>query len=349
MSSTRFAIAALTGIAVGIFSIAANTQPAAAAQPVPAGRPVGNGTIVFTRVMGNDPGIYTVNVATGSTVRTADSAVTPPGVVGSHFSWSPDGAQFMWTGQSGDDEYRTQVVNADGTDPHPVSIGGRDFEGSWSPDGTHVTFVRMDPATARYGIWVERVDGADARLVTSIPDANASTPRFSPDGTTIIFSADFAPVFASRVYVVNVDGSGLHQVGPATGWNLDPTFSPDGQAIAFAVDDDHVGVVGAAAGIYTMAADGTNVHQLTHGLDVSPDWQRVVAPPARTTATSPTVQHVAKKSPAVTTTLTTAPRRSTTTIRGRVKTTTTTTSTTTKASKRQDAEHRATPKKSKAT
>ena len=62
----------------------------------------------------------------------------------------------MWTGPIGDDESRTQVVNADGTDRHPVSTGSRDFEGSWSPDGTEVAFVRMDPSTMRYGVWVER-------------------------------------------------------------------------------------------------------------------------------------------------------------------------------------------------
>ena len=61
-------------------------------------------------------------------------------------------------------------------------------------------------------------------------------PRFSPDGSSIVFTR-FKSRRRSAIHRVNIDGTGLERL---TRWRLnasDPDWSPDGQSIAFDFGD----------------------------------------------------------------------------------------------------------------
>jgi Tol biopolymer transport system component len=76
---------------------------------------------------------------------------------------------------------------------------------------------------------------------------------YSPDGTRIVFGRENPSLQQFAMFVVNVNGSGLHQV---SGWQLDfgsASWSPDGQWI---LTDNGQG------GLYVVHPDGTGEHQI---------------------------------------------------------------------------------------
>ena len=123
----------------------------------------------------------------------------------------------------------------------------------------------------------------------SVPECSCTLSgpaRWSPDGTRIAFAIRTGDT-ESRIYVMGVDGSGLHRLTDETGpgIELDPTWSPMGDRIAFdrwlgdAADRQvrPIGVVSAAGGPVESvgvapAADGALI-------EWSPDGRTIVSLP----------------------------------------------------------------------
>lgn len=110
-------------------------------------------------------------------------------------------------------------------------------------------------------IFVANQGGTDVRpLIEGV--ANASSPRWSPDGTHIAFWGDNAP---DSLYVADADGSNVRKVTSEIWISTDkpPTWSPDGRFIAFAAEsgpdkvDERLFVVDVATGVVTpVGPDG---------------------------------------------------------------------------------------------
>jgi Tol biopolymer transport system component len=80
--------------------------------------------------------------------------------------------------------------------------------------------------------------------------------------------------WAHEVYLMNADGSNLHQVSP-TGMNSQgASFSPDGKWIAFTAYTDVANKNLNTCEIFVMRVDGTDVRQLTDNsyCDYQPRW-----------------------------------------------------------------------------
>lgn len=173
-------------------------------------------------------------------------------------AWSPDGLKlaFMGAGPS------VWIVNADGTGltrvPHiPVF---NDL--AWSPDGTK--FAYTDGSDIR----VTTLDGTQSWNVTqNYPSINGEKgrsilPRWSPDGTRIIFAVETNNY--KNIFVVNAEGGGvlplitLHH-------STQPAWSPDGTKVTFI----------ALNSLYVANADGTGATQITNNgfYNFNPDWQ----------------------------------------------------------------------------
>ncbi|MEM8911680.1 MAG: DUF1583 domain-containing protein [Planctomycetota bacterium] len=96
-------------------------------------------------------------------------------------------------------------------------------------------------------IYIGNADGTELRLLTpEIPGrGNHGSPEFSPDGTKVAFDTWLGSSRTARIFTINVDGTGLTDLGEGTM----PTYSPDGRKI-------YASTVG---GMIEMdAEDGTN-------------------------------------------------------------------------------------------
>ncbi len=160
------------------------------------------------------------------------------------------------------------LMNADGshivriTTPPASAVGGDQLP-DFSPDGTKLAFVRDGSDGGDGTIYIVGIDGMGLRKVTPT-SADAWRPRWSPDGSKLLFGAPDSDTAPSdrNVYVVNSDGSGLtaltHESDPS--WAEDPAWSPDGTMIAFLQFQDGTHFVG----LVIMQADGSHPVVIWH-------------------------------------------------------------------------------------
>lgn len=107
-------------------------------------------------------------------------------------------------------------------------LGGLSAEGvTLSPDGIWVTYVTFPEGT----LWRGRADGSDRRQITFLP-MEVGLPRWSPDGRVIAFSGR-NPGSHWQVYLVPSEGGNPEPVLPEDNDQLDPTWAPDGNSVAF--------------------------------------------------------------------------------------------------------------------
>lgn len=220
-------------------------------------RPLGvNGQIAFD----NPGGAGTVHTA-NQDGRHVFRLTPPSSCCG---SWSPDGTRLLVSGTSSDGRITTAIVNADGTGFHtlPLPTPGLNVGcGVWSPDGSSCAAEGWDDQQPSLdGVYRVNLDDGSAVRLTSNPLGGHDIPGdYSPDGSQIVFGRYDASDNGVGLFVVNADGSGLHQLVPAI---LQPAndgdWSPQGDEIVFSrhVTDNVPG------SIWVIKPDGTGLHEI---------------------------------------------------------------------------------------
>jgi TolB protein len=116
-------------------------------------------------------------------------------------------------------------------------------------------------------IYIMDADGSNISQLTSNGGLKLY-PAWSPDGTRIAFSFTTDPHGPdSEIDIVDVNGGTISLLASHSGY---PAWSPDGTRIAFAAYNPTPGEE--TQGIHIMDADGSNVRQLTSGVDIFPAW-----------------------------------------------------------------------------
>ncbi len=92
-------------------------------------------------------------------------------------------------------------------------------------------------------------------------------PSASPDGKQLVFQSNRTG--NNQIFIMNMDGSGLKQLGDFPLGAETPVFSPDGQRIVFDVyigEDNN--------DVFVINSDGSGLKQLTEspGYDGHPHW-----------------------------------------------------------------------------
>jgi Tol biopolymer transport system component len=217
-----------------------------------------NGRIAFARF---DPSIdddrtYTMN-PDGSGLQPLFPAF---GSISPH--WSPDGTQVAVVSGFGTFNPNTVIINPDTGDYRVLSSPGfpvQTFCSLWSPDATHFACAGGSEDPTLNGVYTIRSsDGGGLTRITNAEGANDIPIDYSPDGTQIVFGRvgpENQCTKRSALYVVNVDGSGLHRITPLGFCDDDGSWSPDGTKIAFA-SGERLGK------IYVVHPDGRGLMQI---------------------------------------------------------------------------------------
>jgi TolB protein len=139
---------------------------------------------------------------------------------------------------------------------------------SFSPDGKRIVYTfswaQGTPHAGQRAVFVMNADGSGQHRLTPWKMGAGDYPRFSPDGSRIVFRAGYEDGPGGDLYTMRPDGSDVEQLTHGLPGMLSAAYSPDGRYIAFA----HGGRDGAPADIWVMRADGTHAVQLTD----SPEW-----------------------------------------------------------------------------
>ena len=136
---------------------------------------------------------------------------------------SPDGTKVSWAATAPDGErIATAIVQPDGSNPQTIPIRDPTLNlggGAWSPDGKQLAFEAWDDSNSkRNGVYIADVpDGTNLVRLTRNPLGTTDLPQdFSPDGSRIVFlrAEPVEDALFGSLYVVNVDGTGLHRITP---------------------------------------------------------------------------------------------------------------------------------------
>jgi Tol biopolymer transport system component len=130
-----------------------------------------------------------------------------------------------------------------------------------------ILFTRQVGDSGReQAIWVMNPDGTNPTQLTSGTGSDDQEPRWSADGTRIVFTREGPSIGNTTIWVMNADGSGQTQLTTTNG-DENPAWSPDGTKIVFARGPSE------GENLWIMNADGTNPTQFTSTTgDSEPAW-----------------------------------------------------------------------------
>ncbi len=139
-------------------------------------------------------------------------------IYGQYPAWVPHNRiVYKYFDQAGN--YRgLYIVNADGSNPTPVTDNPDDTMPSVSPRGDKVAF--MSRRTGKWEVFVVNIDGSGLKQLTHSGSYESGLPTWSPDGNYIAFVSNREDQWA--IWVINGDGSGERKLfdldGPLPWW-----------------------------------------------------------------------------------------------------------------------------------
>jgi TolB protein len=150
-----------------------------------------------------------------------------------------------------------------------TDAGGTNESPAWSPNGQQLAF--SSSRTGDPEIWVSDAQGLAARRITDFRGPDAS-PTWNPKtGAQIAWVSGRTGL--PQIYIMDSDGSGVQRLTDG-GYASSPSWSPNGQFLAFAWDRKYGPGAPGGQDIYVMEISTKRWIQLTHdsGRCDFPSW-----------------------------------------------------------------------------
>ncbi len=263
-------------------------------------------TIVFVSTRGGDPSEMKLELFLLDP-HTKEVTAVETGIDGCVLpKWSPDGSRILFSTMN---IWNLYTVKPDGTDLIQIT-DFRSNNADWSPDGKQIVFQsdHQDEPQDTPDLYIMDITGENLVEILDDPPNADYSPRWSPDGSTILFISNRSG--KEEIFTIQADGSGIQQLSNMTDPVANAEWSPDGTRIAFVkgppdgenlfiadADDFNANVVqltsdgkgigqvafspdgkqmifNSGAELWTINVDGSNLVQLTDGeyFNLWPDW-----------------------------------------------------------------------------
>lgn len=231
--------------------------------------------------------VWLVSAAGGEAIRLTTSRKSD-----SSPRWSPDSKKIAFISAR---EEKTQIFL--------ISLSGGEAEKltdhkttpssiEWSPDGKRILFAAQDPPTEQEEkkknekddafrfdqefkmshLWVVDVATKKSTQLTKGSDYTVSQPRWSPDGTRIVFVTNPTPRAddgsLSDVWVYSFADSSAKKLTTNDGPDTSPLWSPDGRTIAYLSRPGNLVSVGLQH-LYLLPASGGTPKNISAHFDAS--------------------------------------------------------------------------------
>ena len=103
---------------------------------------------------------------------------------------SPGGESVLYVrrhaGAKNANETNLWVVDVEGGSPRPLTSGGKDGHGRWSPDGKSIAFI-SNRTKGQPQLRMLPADGGESQAITDLPEGSMQHFKWSPDGREIAF------------------------------------------------------------------------------------------------------------------------------------------------------------------
>ena len=180
--------------------------------------------------------------------------------------WSPDGEKIALMAYATKPP-TTLVIGKNGGDVQQITVG---YGAHWSPDGKQLVLCRSPQGRGASGsIWIASAEGTGVVTKVIEDNSNVLEAAWFSDGKSIVFSSEREDKHKSKIFRVNLDGSGLELLAQDKHLALFfPALSPDGQELLA----DGIGS-GQDEKVLMLDLGSRNTTVLAHGLHASVLWE----------------------------------------------------------------------------
>ncbi len=163
--------------------------------------PDGTHIVYNSNASGSDQ-LYTMN-ADGSN----QTQITSRGTDNWGAAWSPDGNWIAFN-SSRDGNWDIYTIHPDGSGEQRLTDdAAREFNPTWSPDGHQIAFVSEQDG--QFDVYTMNADGSNVRNLTNNHALEFVFPKWSPDGSQIMVTANGHPTLANAFQLEDLGVAGV--------------------------------------------------------------------------------------------------------------------------------------------